>query len=560
MKDTIKRQSMIIISIIGIVVVSLIMGLTYAYQSVNVTYSEGSDDDLTVKAGVLDVSFVASSRINETNLELMNDYTNAKYSEFTVTNNSSYYVSYYISLTDMTCSSALTSPDFKYTLTKVNGSKEDFIYTGDFSSLDCTQDYELMLDGSKYRTLSLNKSETLRLYLWLEETDEDQNILENTTFKGKIQINSTFTDSPFNEGTLAYKILNNSKNVTAEEIEKGYAVYSKDPKTLPAENISESDESTLSETPDDFTENTGNNSYYFRGNVNNNYVNFAGMCWRIVRIDGNSNIKLILEDQYTTCDDDETSETDTIKYTGAWDIEASDGTNITMDGSIPYRVGNFGYDDSSGKYKMSYLNPVDNKDRAMVNAFKYFQTNTLKNKINALHDGKNLSDYLVSGNWCLNDKAYSDEQGTTILENPDYSSSFYYDSYVRLYGKTTKEPTLKCPVETMETFADSTYMYVGTLTADEIVYAGGKMYETVVSNYLINNWQINNSKYFWLISPDGFNSAGDTAVDMSYYGVMNNFSVDLSDTIAFRPSVSLTSSVTVAPNGNGDITNPYVIE
>ena len=30
-------------------------------------------------------------------------------------------------------------------------------------------------------------------------------------------------------------------------------------------------------------------------------------------------------------------------------------------------------DDSTGKYKMSYLNPVDNPNRAMVNAFKYFQ-------------------------------------------------------------------------------------------------------------------------------------------------------------------------------------------
>lgn len=45
----------------------------------------------------------------------------------------------------------------------------------------------------------------------------------------------------------------------------------------------------MASTADDY-----GTSYYFRGAVENNYVEFAGMCWRIVRVTGDSSIKLVL--------------------------------------------------------------------------------------------------------------------------------------------------------------------------------------------------------------------------------------------------------------------------
>ena len=41
--------------------------------------------------------------------------------------------------------------------------------------------------------------------------------------------------------------------------------------------------------------NTGNPTYYFRGNVENNYVKFAGFTWRIVRINEDGTIRLIMQ-------------------------------------------------------------------------------------------------------------------------------------------------------------------------------------------------------------------------------------------------------------------------
>ena len=42
--------------------------------------------------------------------------------------------------------------------------------------------------------------------------------------------------------------------------------------------------------------NTGEPTYYFRGNVENNYVSFAGFTWRIVRINEDGTVRLIMQD------------------------------------------------------------------------------------------------------------------------------------------------------------------------------------------------------------------------------------------------------------------------
>ena len=42
--------------------------------------------------------------------------------------------------------------------------------------------------------------------------------------------------------------------------------------------------------------NTGDPTYYFRGNVENNYVSFAGLTWRIVRINEDGTIRIIMKE------------------------------------------------------------------------------------------------------------------------------------------------------------------------------------------------------------------------------------------------------------------------
>ena len=315
-------------------------------------------------------------------------------------------------------------------------------------------------------------------------------------------------------------------------------------------SISYSIESVLSVTSDDY-----GISYYYRGGVEDNYVNFAGMCWRAVRIAGDGSIKLILEDQDNTC---ATSD-------GNWDIPTTTGGTT--------KTGNFGFTKhvkntltasdgtkNSGEITlMNYLNGGTNNDISMATAFKNFQTGPLANYL----------DKLKAGDWCLNDKAYASETDNTtaltsqeILDKQVKDTSFYYDSDVRLNGKTTKEPALKCNGTVMTKFADenNTDMYVGTLTADEIVYAGGKAYFNNPDYYLINDYQKSNGLYFWSLSPNDFGSRSDRAFRVEFYGMVISIdgSVYTGSDNSFRPAVSLKSSVQIT-GGNGTKANAYTI-
>ena len=542
MKSIIKNQKLFFISLIGIVIVSGILLTTFAYQTLQVEYKSGSKEKLTVTSGVLNVSFNVTNRINMTNMPLVTSYKSGSYSEFTINNSKSDAdASYRIKLVDMEYSSNLVSSDFNYTLYSVTNN--EIIDEGNFSLLSNTE-----MELSSFRTILKSKTETVRLYLWLKETTSNQNNLENSSFKGKIQIESMFDsdiENRFKTGTFAYEILN-SAITASNQTDSTRTIYQKIPSTKPAEEISTETEITLSTTSDDY-----GTSYYFRGNVIDNYVDFAGMCWRIVRIAGDGSIKLILEDQDSTC---ATSD-------GNWNIPTTTGGSTTK--------GNFGYTEyaantltasdgtknTSYRYLMNYLNGGTNNDRSMATAFKNFQTGLLANYL----------DKLKPGDWCLNDKAYATFRDNTtaltsqeMLDKQIKGTTFYYDSYIRLNGKTTKEPTLKCNGTNMSKFADNTDMYVGTLTADEIVYAGGRGSSNNQEYYLINDYQKSNSLLFWSLSPNRFHSNyNDTAFSVGGNGFFGNDIVYSG--ISFRPAVSLKSS-TIISSGEGTISNPYVVE
>ncbi len=304
-------------------------------------------------------------------------------------------------------------------------------------------------------------------------------------------------------------------------------------------------ENTLSITNDDYGV-----SYYYRGGVEDNYVNFAGMCWRIVRIEGDGSTKIILEDQDSTC----------ATSNGNWVIPTTTG-GTTKKGNFGFTqyaantlTASDGTKNSSTRYLMNYLNGGTNNDKSMSTAFKNFQTGPLSSYLS----------YLKAGDWCLNDKAYATgRDNTTPLSNQEMldkqikGTTFYYDSYVRLDGKTPKEPTLKCNGTNMSKFADNIDMYVGTLTADEIVYAGGKVSTSNSNFYLINDYQKSNSLSFWSLSPYYFFSSHDYAFYVDFNGNLNDINVGYGYN-SFRPAVFLKSNVQIT-GGDGTKANAYTI-
>ena len=144
---------------------------------------------------------------------------------------------------------------------------------------------------------------------------------------------STPTISNTQNQSSIYKISTNVSDITSTI---KYATIS---------STTKSTEKELSSTPDDY-----GTSYYYRGGVEDNYVNFAGMCWKIVRIEGDGSTKLILEDRSVECNSS--------SYTGNW----SDGNTVA-----------FGYDSN---YKADFLN----YSGGLADSLKSFQT-TLSSKL-----------------------------------------------------------------------------------------------------------------------------------------------------------------------------------
>ena len=143
---------------------------------------------------------------------------------------------------------------------------------------------------NKYAKVTVEKIDSLAY------SDTNSNIKRLST-KKTLDLNSgdnyfkVTVTSENKETTNEYKI----KISVIESVSifgKQYSVIQKEP-TLTTSSNNTNDESGLYKSIDT---NTGDPTYYFRGNVENNYVSFAGFTWRIVRINEDGTIRIIMQD------------------------------------------------------------------------------------------------------------------------------------------------------------------------------------------------------------------------------------------------------------------------
>ena len=567
-----NRKRRIIISITSITLVLLILvGLTYAYFLSNISGNTGEKSISTDTANLSlvyeedDPSIITATKIGPG--------TTIGNKTFTVTNNGNVDTDYLIviegvSITYSTTSNgqvqgepaSFVSNDFVYTLTCSSSDEEDCNQVTEETALPLVNNSILVSNK-----IAAGATQTYVMTVKYLETGIDQSDDMNKKLEAKINIKDIRDpdNNPYisNTNSLAYNIINNSL------LKKNGTELRNMPLTTPAEETSNSNEKVLALTPDDY-----GISYYFRGSVIDNYVDFAGMCWRIVRIDGDGNIKLILEDKDTSCEDIDYENGD-----GNWDIATTPGGNVTR--------GNFGYgtvevDSNKSHNYFNYINPSSNSiSEAQVTAYKNFQETTngdyksLSDIISDMYNNADIDDYLVSGRWCYNNAAYTAGDGTGTLigdiENylvysyqqcSDCTVTIYYDTYIRL-ANTAKKPTLKCNGMVMDTFYDNTTeMYVATLTADEVVFAGAASYDVNDSYYLLNSYEADNNLRWWTLSPKDKETAIREYYDnyLIFDGYDSNISGVRSEASSFRPAVQLKFGTTIS-SGDGTIDHPYVI-
>ncbi len=196
------------------------------------------------------------------------------------------------------------------------------------------QIYGTILDGIKI-TLINNENNKLNgvleslksKYIYLNvsnETNENKSVIFN--------MNATYD-------TLNLDLINSNININDTEIDKlndniiinALSSYNTNNTEMSQYN---NGDNSLNSIEDNY-----GTSYYFKGKVIDNYINFNDMCFRIVRILGNGNIKLILEDANNTCENlsdtiTNTYETDKLFFDDFNNDNSYNFKNITDDNKL----------------------------------------------------------------------------------------------------------------------------------------------------------------------------------------------------------------------------------
>lgn len=289
-------------------------------------------------------------------------------------------------------------------------------------------------------------------------------------------------------------------------------------------------EALLATTEDDY-----GTSYYFRGDVKNNYVEFANKCWRIVRIGGDNTVKLILHNDNTSGVSNPCSSTNN-EENAAFAHFKIDG----YDEIITY--GSFNPSTKDNAY-VGFM-------YGMVGASSYEETHANINKSDVLitlekwyNNHLKSYDNLIDDNVFCNDKSISGD-GLGYGSN-----STYYGSYERI--KTNKSPSLKCNGELSKITSK-----IGLITIDEIVYAGyANDPPYYPKSYLMENSE---GACWWSLSPYYGRHGSNTAVWGVDGGSGLLFSYDVTSGGSIRPYISLVSSVRVS-SGSGTSEDPYKV-
>ena len=302
-------------------------------------------------------------------------------------------------------------------------------------------------------------------------------------------------------------------------------------------------EALLASTEDDY-----GTSYYFRGAVKNNYVQFANKCWRIVRITGDGSVKLVLHNDNTSnvsnpcssannSDDSAFAHYNGSTYTSAFNTTNTDNTYI----GFMYGTA------KSSDYASTHANT--NKSTILTNLETWY-----KNNLTSYED--KLADVI----WC-NDKS---TRSSDLGYGTD-SSSYAADARVGNYDGQYAAPSLICPNDndggklskfTVEDTANGngslTYK-IGLLTIDEMMFSGARSARGNNTIYLQENAGDN---LYWTLSPNSF-SSGTTSVALTESGSLGTGDTSNAK-IALRPSIALKSSISLS-SGSGTSEDPYVI-
>ena len=589
-----KYKKRMLILCIMLAVVLMITGVSYA---VFTNYSSQTDAN-TLAASCMDLEFNGQNEINLLNTYPISEGEALEQTPytFTIKNKCDNYIEYYVIASVISTTNKIDSKYVKVSLLGDNDLNGTVINTLEsistpqsLSKYNITENYILKRgDG-----ISKDESRTFNFRMWLDSNNKDiwtKEDIEGKDYQIKISVVGTVKTRPKDDlyvaalidgvesstfpttdkYTASVECTRNGKKIDANEsitwngtkwilttaISDGNvrcnATFrtpnfaetiladneTRTPITTPGAAVSTADEALLASAEDD-----NGTSYYFRGAVTNNYVEFANKCWRIVRVGGDGSVKLILHNDNTAgvvnpCSSANNSEDAAYaRYSGTEYISAFDDNN-NDNAYVGFMYGTPG----SSTYAATHANT--NKSTILTNLETWY-TNNLKTYADAIADTIWCNDKTNVTDTTFNPYGHSNVTGLGYGTNVTY-----YGATQRLISTSGSAggtgPSLKCNGELSKINSK-----VGLITADELAYAGYAKLLGNTTTYL----QENASGYWWTLSPFDFRDG------IAFVWIVNGNSgyidFDISGTNSVRPSISLKSTTNVT--GNGTSSSPYII-
>ena len=552
MRDRKKRNT-----IIGVLCCLLVvMGIGYAILSQTLNIS-----------GIANMKGNWNVRI--TNMELLSENKTGRAEE----------VSHSFTDTTATFTADLYMPgdSIEYEVTVTNNGNIDAVLN-DIKQTKTNQHKDIKFSNSLIGTEVLTAGSTMTFTMKVEFLESAEAIpdIEKTEYKIElvyIQYNGgEYTPPAQSIGTLSDKIL--ADNTAQSDSSINFSQISSDTNGKGLYYTS--------------TNTEGNKTtYYFRGNVTNNYVKFVSQTRNTCKYNGeevayydleNGKLEYILTEgqclSTNVCANspyygnivgvDDTTCTDA---GGTLTSENATFTaNVTED--ILWRVVRINED---GSTRLITESPVGSSafnstmnDNAYVGymygtagstTYEATHTNTNNSTIKTYLDNWYQENLLSYSSYMSLDAGFCNDR--SVSENGMSTNFTIYGINSRFVVDESGGPQFACP-QTNDLFTTSasskgnkalTYP-VGLLTADELMYAGG-LFGTENGDYYLNN-----NKTYWTMTPFRFYSSSISSI--LYAEKMINYSSTDSE-IFVRPVINLSSYVEIT-GGNGTIDNPYIVK
>ncbi len=330
------------------------------------------------------------------------------------------------------------------------------------------------------------------------------------------------------------------------------------------------------ETVDDYGK-----SYVFRGTVDNNWVHFADMYWRIIRINGNGTIRLI--------------------YAGTTKPSEGKWGNTGDNAAIKEILFNDYYDDNKYVGYM-YGGTGGSASQSYIDAHKNETESTIKKEIDNWYIGSSgikeqYRDKIDVETGFCSDRQLSPEKHYSYLGAKDPTAGYgttetAYAAYHRValngesyeYVYSLQRPTLKCGYDVEKGTTDKTAQKrdlftgpdakgttdsegneisgnnalktpVGLITSDEIIMAGcpeGSLSENTNYGY----WLYTGANY-WTITPFVFMENNMPCLFAVYSSGLLGMLDVANEPSGIRPVINIKSNVSIT--GKGTIESPYEI-